>query len=210
MKTGWLKLSAPYFEQVCRKIFDSFLGGYGFINSEADETGSVTYFKNNCFLNIYYYPEDNPNYSPMIRIGFVKKSEDPPSIQFEGIGLWYAIPESVKSRDYGNWTFSTSEELEKALLRIRDEVISVYAQPLWEEPQNLRLLVNKRKKDIEEEYKANILRKKKIEAQNAFRTGNYEEALKIYSEIDRADLSTTDLKRFNIAQKYLLHGRDDK
>ena len=42
---------------------------------------------------------------------------------FDRIGLWYAIPEGRKERDYGLWLYSNAEELREVLIRIRDEII---------------------------------------------------------------------------------------
>ena len=53
-----------------------------------------------------------------------------------GSGCGTPIPPDSEVRDYGLWTFSNAEEF-KVVSRIRDEVVDVYARPLWEDPDRL-------------------------------------------------------------------------
>ncbi|MBI1927846.1 hypothetical protein HYR99_26855 [Candidatus Poribacteria bacterium] len=202
MNEQWKGLFVSDFESICRKVFDSYMRRCGFTDTEADESGAITYFKQNRFLRVHYYPEESPTYSPMIDVGFVAKDEDASISRFEGIGLWYAIPEGTPVRNYGFWTFASPKELEKVLLQIRDEVVDVYARPLWEEPSRLRYFIEQQKKEIQKHYGEERMNRKKREADLAFRSGNYQEALKIYDEIDISELSRLELKRIELSSRF--------
>lgn len=199
MNKDWPSLS--YFEPLCRKVFDQYFMQRGFINSKADKTGCA-YFMNDIFLRVHYYLEDSPKFSPMVTIGFVKKQPNS-SVESESIGLWYAVPETIEARNYESWIFSNVEELEKSLIRLRDEVVDIYAKFLWEHPLELRRLVDKLKEEVRKRYNAEIMEKKKKDAESAFRNKNYQEALKIYDEIDVSYLSPAELKRIELSRKYI-------
>jgi len=154
----WLALRAEYFEPVARDVFDHYLRSSGFGNGEADEAGCLTWHRGEVFMRVHYYVEDSPNYSPMVTIGLTRTSRLVPA--FDRIGLWYAIPQDVEVRDYGTWTFSNADEFRQVLTRIRDEVVDVYARPLWENKKKLKELIEKRFQEVKAERQEDPLKKR--------------------------------------------------
>ena len=197
----WLDLAAEYFEPISRKVFDDYLKGHGFGHGQADQTGSLTYRRERTFLQIHYYVEDSPNYSPMVTLGRVRNAWLRPV--FDRIGLWYAIPsDDAEARDYELWRFSDAEQLEAALTRIRREVIEVYARPLWEHPQQLSALIRTRHGEVEAERQTDMVKSKKAEAERAFRAADYRLAATLYGELGESSLSELERKRYELSRKY--------
>jgi hypothetical protein len=172
-----------------------------FGKGEADEIGCLTYHRREVFVRVYYYVEDRPNYSPMVGIGLDLKSPLAPA--FDKIGLWYAVPPTAEERNYETWTFSNGDELRDVLSRIRDQVVEVYARPLWEDPDQLAVLIDRRDQEYEAERTAAVVNKNKQEAERAFRAQDYEKAAELYSLINEADLSMAERKRHEIAKRHI-------
>jgi hypothetical protein len=153
----WMELRADYFEQVAREVFDQYLGQYGFGRGEADEAGCLTYRRRKVFLHLNYFVEDSPKYSPMVNIGLADRAH---YLTLDRIGLWYAIPEGSELRFYEDWRYSNADELKSVLTRIRDEVVDVYARPLWENAEKLAELIASRLQEVKAERQAGPLRKR--------------------------------------------------
>lgn len=196
----WSALRADYFEPVAREIFDDYLRSFGFGKVEADEVGCLTYHGREVFLRVHYYVEDSPNYSPMVTIGITRTSPLIPA--FNTIGLWYAIPVSAGVRNYATWTFSNAGELKQVLTRIRDEVVAVYARPLWENPDQLAALIDTRYEEVKAERASEIVNRNKQEAERAFKAHDYEKAARLYGLMKDSDLSNAERKRHEIAKKH--------
>jgi hypothetical protein len=153
----WLDLRADYFEQAARDVFDQYLQQHGFGRGEADEAGCLTYRRRQLFLQVHYFIEDSPKYSPMVSIGLADKAH---RLAFDRIGLWCAIPESSELRLYEDWRYSNADELKQALTRIRDEVVDVYGRPLWENKKKLEELIEKRFQEVKAERQEDPLKKR--------------------------------------------------
>jgi hypothetical protein len=197
----WLKLRSDYFEPVAREVFDDYLRQHGFGKGEADETGCLTYHRREVVLRVYYWVEDNPNYSPMVSIGLDLKSPLSPAV--EQIGVWYAVPPNADERNYETWRFSNDDQLRDVLSRIRDRVVDVYARPLWEDPDLLARLIDQRNEEYVAERAAEVIDRKKQDAERAFRTKDYEKAAQLYGTMNQADLSTAERKRHEIAKRHI-------
>jgi len=199
--SDWLALRADYFEPVAREVFDHYLRQHGFGNGEADEAGCLTYNRGEVFLRVHYYVEDSPNYSPMVSIGLTRTSRLIPA--FDRIGLWYAIPPDAEETNYGTWTFSNADEFRQVLSRIRDEVVDVYARPLWENSDRLLTLLDRRYEEVKAERTAEIVSRNKQEAERAFRAHDYKKAAQLYGLMKDSDLSMSERKRREIAKKHV-------
>ena len=79
---------------------------------------------------------------------------------FDRIGLWYAVPEGSALRDYETWRYSNADELKQVLTRIRDEVVDVYARPLWDNAEKLAELIARRLQEVKAEQQAGALKKR--------------------------------------------------
>jgi hypothetical protein len=159
MDVDLLDLKVDYFEPVSREVFDEYMRNRGFAPGEADDTGSLIYRRDDCFLRVHYYVEDRPRYSPMVSIGVLPATSL--GIPFERIGLWYAVPTGSDAKDYELWRFSDAVELKQVLTRIRDEVVEVYGRPLWENPDQLARLINRRYEEAVAEREDEALKRKR-------------------------------------------------
>ena len=155
---NWLDLRIDYFEQVARDVFEHYMRQHGFGKGEADKEGYLTYRRDDVFVQLHYYVEDRPNYSPMVSVGL--RDEAHLYSGFDRIGLWYAIPEGSGLRDYETWRYSNAGELKQVLTRIRDEVVDVYARPLWEKQKKLEELIEKRFQEVKAERQEGALKKR--------------------------------------------------
>lgn len=196
----WSALRADFFEPVAREVFDDYMQRHGFGKGEADEVGCLTYHGREVFVRVHYYVEDTPNYSPMVTIGITRNSPLMPA--FNTIGLWYAIPPDVSARDYPTWTYSNADELKQVLTRIRDEVVDVYAPPLWNDPDRLAALIDARYEEVKAERAAEIVNRNKEEAERAFKAHDYEKAARLYGLMKDSDLSHAERKRHEIAKRH--------
>jgi hypothetical protein len=200
MDVDLLDLKVDYFEPVSREVFDEYMRNRGFAPGEADDTGSLIYRRDDCFLRVHYYVEDRPRYSPMVSIGVLPATSL--GIPFERIGLWYAVPTGSDAKDYELWRFSDAVELKQVLTRIRDEVVEVYGRPLWENPDQLARLINRRYEEAVAEREDEALKRKKAEAEQAFRSHDYRRAATLYSQMQESDLSSAERKRYELSRKY--------
>ena len=147
-----------YFEQVGRDVFEHYLRQHGFWKGEIDKAGYLTYRRGDVFLQLHYYVEDRPKYSPMVSIGL--SDEIHLYSGFDRVGLWYAVPQGSQLRDYETWRYSNADELKRVLSRIRDEVVDVYARPLWDSPDKLERLIEQRYEEVKAERRESPLKKK--------------------------------------------------
>ncbi|HYD13885.1 MAG TPA: hypothetical protein VEC11_13635 [Allosphingosinicella sp.] len=161
----WSALATDYFEPVCRATFDAYFERQGFRLVKSDAT-AVRYGCKPCWLELHHYVEDAPRFSPMLTIGLTRRwsltqsllrmfrrGPRPPAIPagFDSIGLWYAIPESEVQARYELWLFSSRDELEAIGPRLRDDIVDVYARPLWTDPDRLATLIVDRYRSYLEE-----------------------------------------------------------
>ncbi len=201
MSVDWLALKADYFETIGGEVFEAYLRRHGFAAGRADEAGSLSYERGDCRLRIHYYVEERPRYSPMVSIGLLGGAALRPALH--EIGLWYAVPQGSEARDYGLWLFSDPEELRRVLTRIRDEVVEVYARPLWENPELLARLIERRDREFTAERKAEASEKRKSEAEQAFKSHDYRTAVALSGQLDDSELSPAERKRFEMSKRHL-------
>jgi hypothetical protein len=197
----WSKLRSDYFEPVARDVFEHYLRQHGFGEGEADEIGCLTFHRRDVVLRVYYWVEDRPNYSPMVSMRLDLKSPLAPA--FDEIGLWYAVPPSAEEHNYETWYFSNADELRSSLSRIRDQVVDVYARPLWEDPDRLASLIDRRFAEYKAERSADVVNRNKQDAERAFRAQDYEKAAQLYGSMNEADLSNAERKRHEIAKRHI-------
>jgi hypothetical protein len=207
---SWDELAILFFESVCRDVFDDYMRQAGFTETDSGELGTVAYFRRSTavwapwiFVSFEYWPEDAPDYSPMVNVGFADRPVKDPALTLMSIGLWYAIPEDADAHSYSSWPIRTVQEATESLVKIRD-VVDTYARPLWEDPARLAGYVEKLQEEadrMEAEEARGRVEAKKRQAGRAFWGKNYREVLKIYQELDEADLSEIDRKRIEIAAR---------
>lgn len=189
-------LAALYFEETSKKILDKFFLKYGFKLLESNEL-KVIYNKEDIFVEIYYYPEDIPNYVLMIGIGFIKSSNG--SKDYDCVGLWYALPQN--SYDFKDWKFSTQQGLKRNLSHIRKNILEKYAKPLWENPAKLRCLIDAQLNETKSGALEQMRIQNILKAKQAFKAGQYSEAVRIFEQVGVNNLSTVELQMYNIGKR---------
>jgi hypothetical protein len=201
---SWWDFAPEYFERVVREVFDEYMHGHGFACDEA-HTGGIIYRRGNRFLELSYYLEDCPKFSPNIKVGLTGAAASCSGI--DRIGLWQAIPANRAERDYELWRYSNAAELNKVFTRVRDEVVDVYARPLWENPNELAELLEqsfrKMKAERDDEIQREMLRRQREQAERAFRAREYRKAASLYGQIGDSNLSPVERKRYALSKKYM-------
>lgn len=195
------QLVVPYFAEFCESIIGLFLRREGFEHTQRTEVNGVVFRRGDCFVEVTYFPEHSPTYEIMVNIGLGNEMCGPRG-ELQGIGLWYAIPETHPfRRSFG--TFSSKAELQAVLTRLRNEVFSTFAKPLWDDATKLRGFVDQLVRSQAEQVRQQALEDLRTGALDAFNDRNYTQAVELYQQIGRGLLSPTELKRLEIAQKRL-------
>lgn len=139
-----------------------------------------------------------PKVSVRVGIGYVNDDGF-----YNYVGLWAAIPESDPRRHYWDWLFSNAEELEAVMRRIRDEVVDVFALPLWDRPGAIKELVDRYEEEQRLKALAEAAERTKQEAHAAFQEGDYAKTVALYERLTLAELEPSHRKRLEIARKKL-------
>jgi len=188
-----------YFEPLCHKVFDSYFYQNSFNPIPVRHPGRrVVYSNDEEFCGFGYYDQGYPKFEIIIAIGLMNRSTYNPE---SAIGLMYDIPKSDTSANYWCCFFHDSPSLEELLTRIRDQVLPVYAKPLWDDPERLRQLLVRVAESQEAAREARQTEQKRKLAVAAFQKGNFGEALGIYNEMSAVDYLPSDKKRIEIALK---------
>ncbi len=194
-------VEVPYFQAVCYQVLNAYLRLFGFEPMSVKQNGienttTAAYSNDKIILDFSYWPEDFPNYCVMIGLGFLEGRR---YLVDSGIGLWYAIPPEKQE----SWRFKTEKELNAILCHVRDEVLPTHAEALWKDPQLLRQLITRFHSERDAKNESEEVERKRRQAEAAFKSGDFSEAIRIYSEFSPVDLTATDQKRIEIARKKL-------
>ena len=198
------KLIAPYFVEVCRRVLDQYLAALGFAFNEVGSTStSVKYSKDDLYIEFSHWPEDAPRYVVMSVLGLDNTRDG--TLSYPKVGLWYIVREKALEEERNDWDFSTSEELEAVLFRMRDEVLETYVRPLWDDRPSLLEIIQQSEQEHKTIEKARMGESKSVsQARAAFDEGNYSLALKLYRTVDPSILTKADLKRIDIAVEHVI------
>ncbi len=150
---GLEKWRCPFFARVCRRVLGEYLESNGFSETSVDVTGVPTFSRFGVFLEVGYDLESAPSYEPTVVLGVGEKTYDE-SFQPCGVPFWYVIPGNLEENKYSDWTFKTEAELEKVLARIRDEVLELYAKPLWLNLDRLEKVISRFRAEFSSSSKA--------------------------------------------------------
>jgi hypothetical protein len=134
--SGWEKLNCPFFAAACRRVFNDYLHGEGFIEEKITRTGGIIYRHNEVFLEISYVPETYPNYSPSIILGIGEDKFDKEG-QPLGVPFWYLTKKDAE-QNYTFWTFNSEKDLLSSLTKIKDSCLEAYGKRLWNDPDHLK------------------------------------------------------------------------
>jgi len=202
MNADLLDYAVGYFGKVAQSIFDDYMKNLGFKFDSINEYGEVTYSKGSLFFHVGYYPETAPDYALQILAGLSDDSLEGISSLATHIHLSQALPED-KDRGYEFWAFSNESELSKKLIFIRDKIIEVYLNPLWNDSRKLSHLIEIEYAKYLKKSRLDELEKKRERSAAAFRSKDYSLAVNILESIKHEYLSELDKKRLQIAKKLL-------
>lgn len=194
-------VEVKYFKPACNRVLQPYLGLFGFSQTTIERDGvqsstAVAYRKDDMFIDFSYWPEDFPNYCVMVGLGLIEGDVILPQSE---IGLWYAIPRENQEI----WAFQNEAQLRATLTHIRDDILPIYAEPLWEDTQLLEQAINRFNGEQEAKIEQREVEKLRQQAEAAFRSGHFEQSIHVYSQMSPVDLSATDRKRLEIARKKL-------
>lgn len=181
-----------------RRVLGELLRDEGFTSPVAPRPGRVTADRGRVVLEMYYLDEEPPPRSLVVALGV---RED--RAKERGVGLWWLLGDVAPP--YDAWTFDTQETLEAAVTRVRDEVLTPFAAPLWRDETALGLRVDEHSRELQVEYEAGERARLLASARRAFDAGHHQEARDGF--ILAGDLSPVDAKRLQLARRALGDGR---
>lgn len=170
---------------------------HGFLkDSTHEQVPDVVFARNDIVIIVTYYPEDFPNYTPMISIG-----KNDPARHLRLLGLWSIIPEDDKDRDYRNLVFSSEIECERSIKQI-SHVISRFAFPLCDDQERLEQALVEQEGSITEAYIEDKLSQRKEEAYKAFKARDYSAAVNAFESIPLVKLSKLEQEQLEYARNH--------
>lgn len=199
MDNSQMELRVQYFDRICIEVLGEFLGEHDFEIEDESELG-VTWYRDDCFLELLYYPEDAPNFSPMVSVGLSKYRADGMRVR-DGLGLWKVIPDEHPGRNYSTWCFSNEVELRSVIERIRDNLIEPFVLPLILNKSRLSGLLDIQRREVEEEHAKAVQSQLLSDARASYSSGEFEAALGLFSRLDPGAMLGSDIKKMEIARK---------
>ena len=199
MNTG----ASAFFCNVATSVFDDYFQALGAVREPSMSRSYVRYSTNDWFAETLYLPSEGPNYCPRIEIGC--KDEQFLDPRRNRVDVMYTTPEGSEEHGYNlRWRYSTSEQLEKALLDVRERILKVFVHPYFIETRRLKALLAQRHDVLEAAWAQEIdghndsIRRREAEA--AFKAKEYERVIECYSQIPKERQSKVDESRLRIAR----------
>ncbi len=189
------KRLVPYFEPVCREVFDSYLAQHGFQYLKLNSKTRVTYGSGDQVISFSYWIEDAPRY--VVGVGLDVGNYDTE----KGADLSDLVPIDDHRAKYWGWEFNDADSLHQIFLRIRDNVLPRYALPFWQQTDLLQNALNRVESGRQAKEASDEANKLRNQAAAAFRNKNFQEAVHLYRKISPIDLSPADQKRLEISLK---------
>ena len=189
------KRLVPYFEPVCREVFDSYLAQHGFQYLKLNSKTRVTYGNGDQNISFSYWIEDAPRY--VVGVGLDVGNYDAE----KGADLSDLVPIDDHKAKYWEWEFNDADSLHQIFLRIRDNVLPRYALPFWQQTDLLQNALNRVESGRQAKDASDEANKLRNQAAAAFRNKDFQEAVRLYRKISPIDLSPADQKRLEISLK---------
>lgn len=211
-----------YFTEIARKVFDDYfahLGAYfveessssislspshsasepnKYILGDRNKHYFIRYDGPTWFVEVLYLPSDGPRYSPRVVIGPIPETWTDP--RRNRVEVLHTIPEGHDLRRYlFEWEYSTAEELERSLTKVRDLILESFTRPFLEDQEQLISLVAKRARMLDEEtqtqtrnHNESIFRRL---AEIAFQRRDYAETARYLMKVDKERLTPAEIKK---------------
>ncbi len=175
-----------------KRVLGEWLRAEGASGLEDARADRVVFVRGEVFLDVYYLDkEDPPPHSLVVAVGLRADGV------LRGVGLWRLLDDVPP---YWDWRFSTQEELEAALTRLRDDVLMPNADRIWRDPDGLARAWEIQRAEVEREYVGHERERLLAGARAAFTAGRYSEARDAYV-LAGEPLSATDAHRLRIARR---------
>ena len=130
MQGKWDDLFCQYFKDTVSKLLRSYFSSFGFYEKQVTKNRGVFFLSpDGLFVELSYEPESFPKFTPTVIIGKGGKKFDKRG-NAQSVPLWFVIPEKSPERLYSAWKFSTVDQLETTLQRIKNEILEKHAMPL--------------------------------------------------------------------------------
>jgi hypothetical protein len=183
----------PDLPRAVENVLGDYLRRQGFVQTSVEQS-RVEFLCATVVISLSYYPEDPPPRGLNTGIG-IRQGDG----SRRTVGMWALIPAGEMAGRYSQWRFSSDPELESTLVRLRDEVIDLFAAPFWREPRLLVDVVDQEELQREQMYEADLDQRHLRAARRAFEAGDFRLAIDSYAlASDR--LSKVDEKRLKVAR----------
>jgi tetratricopeptide (TPR) repeat protein len=196
MTHDWRDLCSPYFEEVCRDVWNELLAVEGFAPPEVTSTGAVRVRNGTCILAFSEYVEDTPP-SLMLSLSLDELGAHP-------FPLWSVVAEGSWPRQ--GFTFSSKDELGLALRKLVSELLLTDAKHWFTDAQALRAQGDtfhaKAVAAHEAAALAHDVQQLRAVAEAAFQAKDYPSALEAYAKVGDA-LTPVERKRMEYMNKKL-------
>ena len=186
----------PYFEPVCREVFDSYLAQHGFQHLKLTSQTRVIYGNGNQTISFSYWIEDAPRYVVGVGLDVGDYHSE------KGADLSDLVRIDDDEAKYWEWEFNDADSLHQICLRIRDNVLPRYALPFWQQTDLLQNALNRVESGRQAKEASDEANKLRNQAAAAFRNKNFHGTVRLYRKLSPIDLSPADQKRLEIALKY--------
>lgn len=204
-ENDWDQLYCSYFGEVCLSELAPPLGGDGFVAIRVEDHGAVIFKRSEVFMEIGYEVESSPNYTPTLVVG-IGDSKYGKAGKCMGVPLWFVMTDGEPSSKYPIWKFSTRQQLQELLRKLKSEVLDRYARPLWLHIGLLETAVRNF-----QEYLADVqvqglersaLNKESVYRRNAVKAFTEKDYLKFVDEMSNVSkdrMTPVDLRRLDYA-----------
>jgi hypothetical protein len=192
-----------YFNEVVRGVFDEYFAARG-ARLVASRRDKVRYESQKWFAQAIYLPEDGPRYCPRVEIGVLKELFVDP--RRNELDVFHTVPEDNDLRRYiFEWRYTNRGQAEEAFVRVRDEIMTVFADAFLNDVSRLHILLEKFAEELDrqwrDEFRSHHDSISRIAANAAFRAGDYETAARHFAEIPTDSLTPSERKKLEIARK---------
>lgn len=182
-------------DAVKRVLYD-YLYAEGFREVGAQDA-SVELQRDDVLLRLSFYEEEPLPHG--LNVGLGVRAEDGHA---DTVGLWAVMPPDVPAQNYALWRFSTTAELETTLVRLRKEVLPIFAAPLWRDRERLDHILERERAARGEAHERQVEQGHLDRARAAFAQGRYESAVDHYV-LAGGGHTAADRKRLEMARRGL-------
>ncbi|HVF06355.1 MAG TPA: hypothetical protein VNA20_16045 [Frankiaceae bacterium] len=178
------------------RVWSGYLTSEGF-RLVAVEHGVIELQRDGVLLTLSLY-FDYPGTSPRgLSVGVGIRDEYG---RADTVGLWSAIPPDHPAQKHFLGDCATEAELDAVLGRLRDNVLPVFAAPLWRDRGLIEDLLDRQRAAWDEEHQRQLDQRHLDQARAAFKEGRFQAAIDHYALAGHG-LTAADKKRLHIARR---------